>query len=235
MSELSVVIPAFNEEERIAGTVKEVAGFLRGRGTRFEIVVVNDGSTDGTARVLEETARGCPELRVCAQGANAGKGEAVKRGIREARFTRCLFMDADNSTSISEWPEFERRFERGAKAVVASRHLAGSRIEHPQPFLRRFLGAGYRCLVRALFGLRASDFNCGFKAYETELARRVYADVRMKGWTFDAEAFCLLKRERVFPDEVPVRWVHHDKREGISPLRDAVISLVGLIRLKRRF
>lgn len=233
--ELSVVVPAYNEADRIGRTLKETAAFFRGAGYAFEILVVNDGSTDRTAEIVRECAREFSEIRLIDRPANRGKGETVKEGIREARYPYCLFMDADNATRAAEWPKFEEKFRAGARAVSASRHLPDSKIVHPQPFTRRFLGGGYRALCRALFGLRATDFNCGFKAYETELAQRVYAQANRRDWTFDVEVLCLMRREGVRPEEVPVTWSHHPKAWHTPALRTAVGALGSLAALKQRF
>ncbi len=235
--EVSVIIPAYNEAERIRRTLEEVSGFLRSAGWKYEIIVVNDGSKDRTADEVRAAASGIREIVFIDRSVNKGKGETVKEGIARARYEIALFMDADNSTSIREWAKFAPLFEAGSDVVIASRHLPASRIVHPQPASRRFLGAGYRSLSRFLFGLGGrTDFNCGFKAYKTELAKRVFAEVRMTDWTFDVEVFCLLKREGARIDEVPVEWRHEDKQGGpIVPIPTALKSLQSLIKLKTRF
>lgn len=235
--ELSVIIPAFNESERISGTLGEVADYLDRRGYRYEIIVVNDGSSDETAERVRAAALEHPAIRLIDRRENFGKGRTVKEGIAEARYLYCLMMDADNSTSISEWEKFERRFDEGHRVVIASRHLEGSRIAHPQPWARRVLGAGYRVLCRALFGLECSDFNCGFKAYETPIAQEAYEATRMTDWTFDVEVFCLLKERGIAFAEVPVRWTHEQKMHESSrwaPFRTAFKTLASLRALRSR-
>lgn len=234
--QLSVIIPAYNEERHIARTLEEVAGYLKKKGYAFEIIVVNDGSKDGTAQAVLALDGVHPQVRLLHRSVNLGKGETVKEGIRHAAYPYCLFMDADNATSIAEWDRFEPLFEKGARVVVASRHLPDSKIVHPQPRIRRVFGAGYRFLSRVLFGLQSSDFNCGFKAYETALAKSVYERVRMRDWTFDTEVFCILKREGVAIEEVPVRWEHRDKpTPNIKPIAAALRTLASLLQLKTRY
>lgn len=234
-ADLSVVIPAYNEEERVEETVVEVAEYLAAAGVDFEVLVINDGSTDATSEKARRAAARFPQVRLVDRAENLGKGRTVREGIRLASRPYCLFMDADNATSISEWPRFEEAFEKGFRVVVASRHLPESRILHPQPLTRRVLGTGYRWLARRLFGLRCSDFNCGFKAYETALAQEVYSRLTREDWTFDVETFCLLKRMEVPFAEVPVRWSHRDKASAASlwgPFRAAFGSLRSLLKLK---
>ncbi|MCG3175890.1 MAG: Polyprenol monophosphomannose synthase [Candidatus Omnitrophica bacterium] len=231
--ELSVIIPAYNEEERLENTLSEVDAYLDTRPYAAEILVIDDGSTDGTPEILRRLSAAMPRLRVMTHRINSGKGLAVKDGIREARGRLCLFLDADGSTPMSEWDAFEKAFAAGARAVIASRHLPGSRIVRPQPPARRILGTGYRNLCKGLFGLRCSDFNCGYKAYETALAKEVYAEVEMLDWTFDVEVMARLRRRGVRVVELPVTWRHCDKRSGLPPVRTAVRMLSSLARLRR--
>ena len=233
--ELSVIIPAYNEEENLAPTVISVVDYLTLKKYAFEVILVNDGSTDSTkARTLELVAR-YPEVKLIQFEKNQGKGKAVKAGVAAARRELCLFMDADNATTIQEWDKFETCFQQGAQAVVASRHLAASQIAHPQPWIRRFLGTGYRFLCRRWFGMRVSDFNCGFKAYRTPLAQKIYAQNVMDDWTFDAEVFCRMKKEKIPFVEVPVRWTHQQKKSEGLPFKTAFKTLGSLRRLKRLF
>lgn len=230
---LSVVVPAYNEEESIGQTLADVIKHLRRKKYPWELIVVDDGSSDATAAQVQQLAVEGPEIRLIRLPENHGKGEAVKRGIVQARQPHCLFMDADNATSITEWDEFERRFADGFQAVIATRHHPRSQITFPQPWPRRMLGAGYRFLCRQMFGLKNSDFNCGFKAYETALAQRIYAQNKMNDWTFDIEALIRMRKEKAAVAEVPVRWAHHPKKSALGPFRTAFKTFRSLWRLKR--
>ena len=229
-----MIVPAYNEGERIAQTLTEIAEYLKSAGYAFEILTLNDGSSDATAQKVREAASRYPEIRLIDRKKNLGKGTTVKEGIAEAKYSYCLMMDADNSTPIREWDKFEKRFDEGFKVVIASRHLTGSKILTPQPWMRRTLGTGYRILCRALFGLKCSDFNCGFKAYETPIAKEIYAQSLMRDWTFDVEIFCLLKRRGTGFAEVPVSWTHYGKPSHLSPLKTAFKSLESLFQLRQR-
>jgi len=231
--ELSVIIPAYNEEALLPETVASVVEYLTGKDYRFEVIIVNDGSTDRTKeKTLDLLARHA-QAKLIQFETNRGKGQAVKAGIAQARHALCLFMDADNATSIREWDKFEPYFSRGFKVVVASRKLPDSRIVHPQPALRRVLGSFYRVACQQLFRLGISDFNCGFKAYETSLAKKIYAGVQLQGWAFDTEVFCLLQKEHVPVAEVPVSWEHRDKPSHLAPIRAGFETLGSLWRLKK--
>jgi dolichyl-phosphate beta-glucosyltransferase len=232
--ELSVIIPAYNEEAHILETLREVGNYFSVNGYRYEVLVVNDGSTDATRQMISQAASEFREIRLIDMPHNSGKGEAVKAGVRQAQYAHCLFLDADNSTRVREWDKFEKAFDAGARVAVASRRVQGSRIVYPQPFMRRFLGGGYRVLGRTLFGLDVRDFNCGFKAYETAVAKRVYEKVKMKDWTFDLEVFCLLKKEGISVAEIPVTWEHKDKKSGLKPVGTALKSLQSVIEIRKR-
>lgn len=233
--QLSIIIPAYNEEDHIVQTLTQAAEFLRSKGYEYEIITVNDGSTDRTAEMVSSLDKVYPEIKCLNRSENRGKGETVKEGISHARFPTCLFMDADSSTSILEWNKFEALFEKGNQVVIGSRHLPDSEIVHHQPRIRRFLGAGYRFICRKLFGLNVSDFNCGFKAYETALAKSVYSEVQMKDWSFDTEVFCLLKKRGVSVAEVPVKWEHRDKPSNLKPIQTALKTIKSIFKLKTHY
>jgi len=234
--ELSVIIPVYNEEHYIEKTAREVHAFLTALNYEFEVLLVNDGSTDKTTEIIERLSHELDHFHILDQGQNRGKGEAVQEGIRHAKYSLCLFMDADNATKIEAWPKFEKFFEQGFPVVIASRHLKESRIVKPQPWIRRFLGTGYRILCRLLFGIRVSDFNCGFKAYETDLAREIYSKTQMKDWTFDVEVLCMLRDKDCKIAEVPVQWTDRKPEDSsIKPVQTAFKTLKSIITLKRRF
>lgn len=233
IKDLTVIIPAYNERQRIETTLQKVIFYLREHGYTFEVLVIDDGSTDGTRETVSSLSDACPELKLHCHESNQGKGQAVKTGISKAGRSFCLLMDADNSTDIAELGKMAEKVEQGYSVVVASRHLPGSKIVHPQPLVRRCLGAGYRSLCRTLFGINGSDFNCGFKVYETAIAKTVFAKARMKDWTFDIEIFCFLKEAGVSVAEVPVQWLHCEKPSNLKPFQAAFSSLLSLTQIKK--
>lgn len=232
LKELSVIIPMYNEARKIQQTVSTTAKVLLELGYQFEILVINDGSNDDSPGRAGQMLLQFPQVRVYNNQINLGKGKAIKEGMLYAKFPYVLFMDADNSTSMGEWEKFEKAFDAGARAVIASRHLPESRILRPQPLGRRVFGAGYRWIARVFFGIKASDINCGFKAYETELAKTIYAAVEMNDWTFDLEVLCRLKMAGVEPAEVPVSWIHEDKFSHAKLLVTVRRTLRSLFRLR---
>ena len=231
--DLSVIVPAYNEEKHIERTVRKAVEFLRENCYSFEVLVIDDGSSDGTLQKSEALRGDYPELKVLRHAINQGKGEAVKTGILQAARVYCLLMDADNSTDISELLKLQEKVTKECPVVVATRYSPGSHIVHPQPLLRRWLGTGYRFLCRFLFKIRGSDFNCGFKIYRTDIAKEVFAKVKMKDWSYDVEVFCRLKCMGVSVAEVPVEWTHFDKPSHASPFVTAYRTFHSLWILKR--
>jgi len=233
--ELSVILPVYNEAQRLKGTLLEILDYLRLKRYRFEILIVDDGSTDATVSIASLLEKDNPEIQLIRRAKNSGKGQAVKEGIEKAGYSYCLFMDADNSTSIREWDQFENFFEKGYQVVIGSRHLPGSRVVYPQPWPRRFLGTGYRFLCRHLLDLRLSDINCGFKAYETSLAKSIYARVQARDWTFDAEVFCLLRDDRIPSAEVPIHWEHREKKAKAPAAKTVWDTFRNLLDIRGRY
>lgn len=232
--ELSIIIPVYNEQENLAEMLSATHESLQSLQT-YELILVDDGSSDRSPQILKEFESSHASIRVIHHSVNLGKGEAVKTGVRAARYRYCLFLDADGSTTMQEWPAFEKRFERGAQVVIASRQLKDSKIEVSQPFLRRTLGGGYRALCRLIFGLKTSDFNCGFKAYQTDIAKDMYEKTEMKDWTFDVEIFLLLKRAGIEVVEVPVHWSHKKKKSNLAPIKTALKTVSSLFHLWRKY
>lgn len=206
---LSVIIPAFNESARIGPTLDRVTGYLRRRGEPSEVLVVDDGSTDGTAaEVLRRGAGGGP-LRLLRLPRNAGKGAALRAGMVAARGRRALFTDADLSTPIEELPRLERAMDLGADIAVGSRAAADADITRRQSRVRGLLGRGGNALIRALAVPGVRDTQCGFKLFDGALARRLFAECREDGFAIDVEALCIAQaRYGARVDEVGVRWEH---------------------------
>jgi dolichyl-phosphate beta-glucosyltransferase len=202
LKSLSVVIPACNAARCIESTLCAAAAWLNASGLSHEIILVDDGSTDDTALIVE---RRHPAVHLLRNGENRGKGHAVRRGMLAARHEWALFMDADHSTHISHLEQFAACAAK-ADVLIASRNLPESRIIRPQPALRQFLGRRLPALVRltALPGIR--DSQCGFKLFRRECARDLFSRQRVDGFMFDVEVLLLARRlgHRIL--ELPVSW-----------------------------
>ena len=228
--ELSVVIPAFNEAHRLGPTLEAVSRYLEGRGEPWEVIVVDDGSTDATAEVVEGAAR--PGLRLIRQPANRGKGAAVQRGVAETRGRRVLFADADQSVPISKVERLEERLADGAKVVIASRGLASSKVSK-QPLYRQAMGKTFNRLVRLLGFARFRDTQCGFKLFEGDVGRHLFSRLTISGFAFDVELLYLAQRLGLRVDEVPVEWVDAPGSR-VDPVLDSLRMLRDILLMRWR-
>lgn len=207
LPDLSVVIPAYNEEQRLPRTFGSIRDSLAKRGCTWEIIVVDDGSTDGTARVTEEWRREIPAMRLVANGRNRGKGYSVRHGMLEARGRIALFTDADLSAPIEEADKLFAALE-GASVAIGSRAMDRRLIEVHQSRLRESAGIIFNFLVRMMTGLPFADTQCGFKAFRREPCRIIFEQQQTEGFGFDPEILFLAKRHALAAVEVPVRWSH---------------------------
>ncbi|MFC4515969.1 dolichyl-phosphate beta-glucosyltransferase [Streptomyces ehimensis] len=205
---LSVIVPAYNEEDRLAPTLKAIRAHLQDGPAVWELIVVDDGSTDGTAAVVEAAADEEPRVRLLRTPANRGKGHAVRTGVLASRGRRVLVTDADLATPIEELTLLERRMDEGAPAAVGSRALPGSRIAVRQHALREVMGRIGGGLIRAAAVPGIRDTQCGFKLFDGDKARTAFAGSRLDGWAFDVEILRFFQQQGWEVAEVPVRWAH---------------------------
>ena len=206
---LSVIIPAYNEEKRLGATLARVIAYLHEQPYTWELVVVDDGSSDSTAAVAEAAGDGGRlAMRVLRNSPNRGKGFSIRRGMLEARGKYRLFSDADLSTPIEELDGFWPYFERGAAVVIGSRALKESRLTVRQSPLREGAGRLFNGCVRWMLVPGIHDTQCGFKMFTAEAADAVFAEQRMHGFSFDVEALLLARRAGFKVSEVPVTWTN---------------------------
>jgi dolichyl-phosphate beta-glucosyltransferase len=201
---LSVVIPAYNEAGRLPQSLERLHEFLRGWGRSFEVLVVDDGSRDDTARLARGS--GVPGLTVLQNEGNRGKGFSVRRGMLAARGDHRLMTDADLSTPIEELPRLLAVQEAGADVVIGSRALPGANIEVHQPWYRENMGRVFNLLVRALAVPGLRDTQCGFKLWSARAANEAFAAARLDGFSFDVETLFVARRRGYRIAEIPVTW-----------------------------
>jgi glycosyltransferase involved in cell wall biosynthesis len=209
--ELSIVVPAYNEEARIEPTLERVREWLSARGEAAEVLVVDDGSRDATPRVVEREVERYREsglaLRLLGDGANHGKGASVRTGMLAARGRVALFTDADLSSPIEEAPKLLDPIRAGAAAVaIGSRGLDKSMIGVHQPAGRELAGRAFNLVMRVATGLPFKDTQCGFKAFRRDAARAVFSRVRIERFGFDVEALYVARKLGYATLEVPVVW-----------------------------
>jgi len=225
--EISVIIPAFNEEERLPQTLEHVSHYLRSLSFASEILVVDDGSTDHTAQVVSALARSIPNLFLLSNGSNRGKGFSVRHGMLEAHGRIALFTDADLSAPIEELQKLFAALE-SADIAIGSRALNRRLIEIHQSRGRELAGILFNRVMRLLTGLPFEDTQCGFKAFAMPGSRIVFELQRIEDFGFDPEILFLAKRHGLRVVEVPVRW-SHDPRTKVHVLRDSAKMLLDLL------
>ena len=232
--DLSVVIPAYNEEERLRRHLLGIVEFLRNKGLRFEIVVVNDGSKDGTARATEELAGTYPMVRLISLDPNRGKGGAVRAGMLAATGQFVLFTDADQSTPISEMDKLlEKLGDGGYDMAIGSRAMRGAEVKQPQALHRALAGKLFGWGTKALCIRGIADTQCGFKAMTREAAQKIFPQVTSDTAIFDIEMLVVATREGYRVAEVPVKWVHDPDTRIPYNLRRALRIWGELFRIRR--
>lgn len=230
--ELSVVIPAYNEEARLGPTLSRIIQYLESATPAYEILVVDDGSSDRTVQVAEEAARDCSKLRVLQLGRNRGKGAAVRKGMLDARGAQVLFSDADLATPIEELQKLQKELSNGAAIAIGSRALAGSDIRVRQHPVRELMGRTFNVLVRLLTFPGIKDTQCGFKLFTREAARDLFARQSIDGFAFDVEILWLA-RDRYEIAQIPVVWRHVEESK-VSLVRASSKMLLDLMALRVR-
>lgn len=227
----SIVIPAYNESERIPATLDSVVNCIRERGWRAEVIVVNDGSRDNTAEVVRAFAVNAPEVRLLENPGNKGKGYSVRAGLLEAVGEVVMFTDADLSAPIEEAERLFAAIAHGADIAIGSRWLQSSRQTHRQPLYRQLFGRCFNMVIRNVMGLKFADTQCGFKAFTREAAQTVFQLQTIERWGFDPEILFIALKRGFWIIEVPVSWAH-DKRTRISYIRDGfkMLQEIAIIR-----
>ena len=228
--DLSIVVPAFNEAGRIGAPLREIDRYLRGLEQSSEIIVVDDGSSDGTADVVRAVAADLSvPLTVLSSASNRGKGHAVRVGMGHATGRAVLMTDADLSTPIEELGRLLPCLANGVDVVIGSRKMPGAVIEERQPWLRESMGRVFTLLINLLL-VQVSDVTCGFKLFTREAASATFGRMRIDDWSFDAEALYVARRLGLRIQEVPVRW-HDVAGTKVNRGLDALRSLGGILRI----
>jgi dolichyl-phosphate beta-glucosyltransferase len=233
---LAVVVPAFNEARRLTENLLTLLQYLETYRPAAELIVVDDGSNDGTAGVAEEFFAQRPEVtaRVLRFAQNRGKGHAVRAGLLAAQAPIALFSDADLSTPLTELPKIVEPIESGNYDIVlGSRALDRTLIGHRQPWRREQGGKVFNAIVRLTTGLPFSDTQCGFKAFRMKTVRPIIEQGRIDGFGFDVEILFLAQRAGLRMLEVPVRWNHHDGSK-VHIVRDSLRMFSEVVSLRTR-
>jgi dolichyl-phosphate beta-glucosyltransferase len=230
---LSVVVPCYNEEVRLPRTIEQIERYLGSRGDRYELILVDDGSADGTRRAMEEAAARNKSIRIVALPVNRGKGRALAEGVRVSRGDYVLVTDADLSTPIEELPKLEAALAAGAGVAIGSRAIKGSRVELSQPIYRVLMGKAFNIIVQLVLLPGIWDTQCGFKLFRGDIARDVFEGLTTDGFGYDPEVLYLAKKKGVRIAEVPVVW-RNSAPTKVNAIRSSLDMFRHVLRIRFR-
>lgn len=226
---LSVIVPAYNEEYRLPDSLRRIVGHLGKQEYTSEVIVVDDGSEDGTAQVVEEMMTELPIFSLL-RTEHRGKGHAVKRGMLAGRGEYLFICDADLSMPIEELYKFLPPALGGYDVAIASREVPGAR-RYDEPPYRHFMGRVFNWIVR-LFAVRGfQDTQCGFKCFKKEAAQEVFSYQIMDGWGFDVEILFIAQKRGYKIVEVPIDW-YYSANSRIHPIRDSIGMFREVMRIR---
>ncbi|HEV2425149.1 MAG TPA: dolichyl-phosphate beta-glucosyltransferase [Terriglobia bacterium] len=231
---LSIVVPAYNEAQRIGRSLAAIHWYLASKSYSAEVTVVDDGSSDGTADIVASVVQHWPSFRLIRNDRNRGKGYSVRRGVLEARGEYVLFTDADLSAPIDQTGMLIAALEStGADAAIGSRALQRELIGVHQPLFREWGGICFNLAVRLFTGLKLRDTQCGLKLFRREATRRAFEHLKAERFGFDPELLFLVERWGGRIVEIPVRW-DNDPATRFSVLRDALRSFREVAEVRWR-
>ncbi len=232
--ELSIVIPAFNEEKRIGITLEKSIEFLAQRPWQYELLPVDDGSVDATVERIGELARQHPQIRCIENERNRGKGYSIRHGISEAKGCYIGFMDADYKTDISALDAVMPLLANGADGVIGDRTLGQTEITRARKGYRQLGSDVFRGMLQTLMGLRQfGDTQCGFKFFRAEIIRDLFDRQKVDGYMFDVEILLLASRLNYRIDKIPVKWTF-DPDSRFNPVVGMVRNMSELARIRWR-
>jgi len=227
--DVSIVLPACNEAKRIRSTVSKIKQMMKGR--KFEIIISEDGSTDGTDKIAAELARKDKKIVHLHSDIRLGKGKALKRGFRVARGRTVCFFDVDLATDLSYLPELIDRTKK-YDVVIGSRYLKGSITS--RVFKRNILSQVYNWLVRLLFSSKIRDHQCGFKAFRRKVMLDLLKKSKVDKWFIDTELLVLAQRKGYSIREMPIKWEENLEKTKVRLLRDTLGFFSDLIKFRLR-
>ncbi len=230
--DLSIIIPAYNEEVLIASTLDGLQTYLSTRPERYEIIVVDDGSQDKTIEVVRGwQACNQAELRLLANEQNRGKGFSIKRGVSESRGRFIIFTDADLPYELQAIDGFLKTLQNGCDLAIGSRVLPGSQVKGV-PLVRYASGQIFSWMVQAVLFHGLPDTQCGFKSFKAEAAREIFRRLTIEGFGFDVEMLYVARKQKFAIQPVPVRMIDHRSRSRVRLLIDSLKMFANLFMVR---
>ena len=227
--DLSIIIPAFNEESRLPSAIDGLHGFLDGGAARVEVLIVENGSNDGTLAIARTAAEGDSRFQAL-HLVERGKGRAIRAGVQASQGARVALCDADFSMPVDEISKLLRAVDGGADVAIGSREAPGAR-RIGEPRHRHFMGRVFNWLVRMIAVPNIDDTQCGFKAFRGDVAHELFNRQRIDGWAFDVEVLFLASRGGYRIVEVPITW-RYDPSSRVRPVRDTIAMMRELISIR---
>lgn len=230
MPQLSLILPSFNEAHRLKASLTEIEKALQAVVDDYEIIIINDGSTDDTLTVAQGLTN--EKILLISYATNQGKGYAVRQGMQRAQGQYHLFMDVDLATSLDAIGIFFQSIKnQGADVLIGDRKSDFSNQKIPQPLTRRVLGAGFTFLSQMLLNCPLHDFTCGFKMFTKKASQTIFKYQRINRWSFDSEILFIAKKHRFTIKEIPVIW-QHQPNSKVRLGTDILTSLKGLFQIR---
>lgn len=229
--EYSIIVPAYNESERIRSGLDQVLEHVAREGWNAEIIVVDDGSRDRTAAIVREYAAQHPSVRLVENSGNRGKGYSVRRGMMAATGETLLFTDADLSAPFWQAEKLFDALRQGADQAIGSRWIEGSAANGKEPLRRRIASRLFKVLPRVVLGLQYKDTQCGLKAYTRRAAEQIFPRQTIERWGFDPEILFLAGKMGLKTREVSVEWAYDD-RSKIHVVRDGLRMFGDIVKIR---
>lgn len=230
---LSLVVPVYNEEDRFETPLPAVHRFLQENFRQSELVYVDDGSTDHTHDRIAQASNKYPLIRIVKSPANAGKGDAIRRGFEAAKGNLLLFSDADFSTPVEETLKFLQWIDEGYDVILGSRGLPDSQVEIHQSFLRESMGKIFNRIIRFLLPLKYRDTQCGFKMFQKKAAETILPRMTLKGFAFDVEMIVIAQLHQMKIAEVPVVW-RNVLESKVHPIKNSLEMIRDILKIRYR-
>lgn len=235
---LSIVIPIYNEQNRIEKTLNKIINYFLNKNLNIELILVNDGSNDNTKKILVAYKKRLQDsnkrfnLLILNNSKNMGKGFAVRRGVLSSKGKYVLFTDADLSTPIKEIEQFFKFLADGYNITIGSRGLLDSKIITRQNKIRQSMGKLYNLLVRKFINLNYMDTQCGFKCFDRSAVDLIFPYLKVNDFSFDIEILYLAGKLKLKVKELPVSW-SNSAESRVRILEDSILMLINLVKLKR--
>jgi dolichyl-phosphate beta-glucosyltransferase len=228
---ISIIIPAYNEEKRISGNLPIISDYIQSLGYPYEIIIVDDGSSDKTKDIATQATGYIPNSLLISYTPNQGKGHAVRTGIMASKGDLVAFTDVDLSAPIDELKKLLDAINDGSDIAIGSRALPASELAVRQPLYRELGGKFLNLIIRTLAVPGIKDTQCGFKLFDGELARKVFSKTILNGWSFDVEALYLYRKLGAKIAEVPIKWSHAEGSK-ISPISAGFKMIADIIYMR---